>query len=85
MDPEIPPQTIDEVLTFPCMNPTAKRHIISAVVTFVATFLTVFGANLFLADAMALTGSIVAGIAITASRAATKAVFESLGLSNSLK
>jgi len=75
MEPEIAPQSLHAVLE---LSGTMKRHIISAGVTFLSVFLTIFGANLAMTNSMEITGSVLASIAIVAVRAAVKAVVEGL-------
>ncbi|HEX3861308.1 MAG TPA: hypothetical protein VHY35_06400 [Stellaceae bacterium] len=63
------------------MNQTIYRHIISFATTFLATFVTVFGALLLAGLPDHPTTAIVAGLALSAVRAAFKAAFEGAGLS----
>lgn len=74
MDSEIAPRDISEMVECQSM----KRYIISSGITFIATFLTIFGANLLVTDTTEITGSIIASISIVAVRAAVKAVVEGL-------
>lgn len=53
-----------------------KRYTISSLVTFCAVFFTSVGAELHLYGETEVTGSIVAGIVITAARAGFKALTE---------
>lgn len=58
------------------MSPTVQRYVLSSIVTFLATFFLVFGTNLEMSGSVAVSGSLIAGIALTALRAAVKAVIE---------
>lgn len=59
------------------MNNTLKRHLISATITFLSTFITVFGANLLATDELIFTQAVIVGAVFTAARTALKVVVES--------
>lgn len=61
------------------MNESLKKELISAVITFVSTFLLVAGGNLATTGTTEITLTVVVGIAMAAVRAAIKAVTGQLG------
>jgi hypothetical protein len=60
------------------MNPTFKEYALSSIITFVATFCTIVGANLISTTPVELTTSFLVGLLFTGTRAAGKAVIEGL-------
>lgn len=60
------------------MNETFKRYLVSSLSTFLATFLSVLGAQISMAGHVEFTFAFWSGIAIVAVRAATKAVVEAI-------
>lgn len=64
------------------MSDTIKRHIISFGVTFIASFLTTFGAMLASGDPSQWTWALLIGLVLSAARAAVKIAAEKgLGVS----
>lgn len=60
------------------MNETTRRYLTSSLTTFVATFLTVLGAQISMAGTVEFTFAFWSGLAILAVRAGVKAVLEQI-------
>lgn len=61
------------------MNDVIKRELISALITFVSTFLLVAGDQLAIHGGVAITTSVIVAIVMAAFRAAVKAVAGQFG------
>lgn len=62
------------------MNPTIKRHVVSATITFLSTFFVILGIQIQgnFVDAESVSYGLVVSALLTAGRAGVKAVVESL-------
>jgi len=58
------------------MNENIKRHLVSASITFLSSFLTVFGATLALVGTDNITWPLIWSVALTAVRGATKVLLD---------
>jgi hypothetical protein len=67
---------VQDALHFWYMNPTVKRYLISSATTFISTFLIVGGVAIQNGAADTFTPSAIIAVAMTAFRAAVKAVVE---------
>lgn len=69
---------MNQITTFEQKHPVLTEYIRSSIITFVSVFLTVLAMNINTLDTGSITISLIASIALTAVRAAIKAVGENL-------
>lgn len=67
-----------QLITFEQKHPILTEYVRSSIITFLSVFLTVLAANISSFSTGSVTVSLVAGVALTAVRAAIKAVGENL-------
>ncbi len=60
------------------MNPTIQKYLVSSLITFVSTFLTVLGAQVAVVGSAEINSALLLGALMIAGRAAMKAVLESI-------
>lgn len=58
------------------MKETLKRHLISILITFVSSFLTLLGASIATMGTENLTSAIIGSLILSAARGAVKAIYE---------
>lgn len=69
---------MNEIITFEQSHPIITEYVRSSIITFLSVFLTVLAMNINTLDTGSITISLIASIALTAVRAAIKAVGENL-------
>ena len=62
------------------MNPTIQKYLVSSLITFVSTFLTVLGGQIAIVGSAEINSALLMGMLMIAGRAATKGVLESIPL-----